>query len=246
MSMRSASRERRVIDAPQLALLRGFELRCYGASISLPRSAQRLLAFLALHPRPVLRGYVAGNLWLESDDEHAHASLRSALWRLQRPGCGLVNVTDGHLALATHVTLDVRMFCATAREVLRAGSAPSPSNVAVLCEAGDLLPDWYEDWLAIERERLRQLRLHALDAACERLRRAERFSEATEVGLAAVAAEPLRESAHRALIDVHLAERNVAEAIRQYDLFRRLVATHLGTKPSRELQDLLETTTARA
>jgi DNA-binding SARP family transcriptional activator len=60
-----------------------------------------------------------------------------------------------------------------------------------------------------------------------------------QVGLAATAAEPLRESAHRLLIQVHLAEGNVAEAVRQYELYRGLLATELGIEPSLAIKRLL-------
>jgi hypothetical protein len=32
---------------------------------------------------------------------------------------------------------------------------------------GELLPDWQDDWLIVDRERLRQLRLHALERLAE-------------------------------------------------------------------------------
>ena len=72
--------------AVRLNLLRGFELWCDGERVTLPMSAQRVLAFLALHDRPVLRLYVAGSLWLDASEERSYANLRSALWRLRRPG----------------------------------------------------------------------------------------------------------------------------------------------------------------
>ena len=43
---------------------------------------------------------------------------------------------------------------------------------------GELLPDWYDDWVLLERERFRQLRLHALDALCDDLTRAGRHWDA--------------------------------------------------------------------
>ena len=57
------------------------------------------------------------------------------------------------------------------------------------------------------------------------------FGKAIEVGLTAVAGEPLRESAHRALMRVHLAEGNPSEALRQYRLCRRCLGV-LGLEPS--------------
>ena len=62
----------------RLQLLDSFELTHGGRRLELPLPAQRLLAFLALHDQPTLRGYVAGTLWLESNEAHAAGSLRSA------------------------------------------------------------------------------------------------------------------------------------------------------------------------
>ena len=67
------------------------------------------------------------------------------------------------------------------------------ADVAPIWRPGQLLPDWYDDWVAVERERLRELRAHALEALCHRLTAAGRFGEATEAGLAVVRDEPLRE-----------------------------------------------------
>ncbi len=58
-------------------------------------------------------------------------------------------------------------------------------------------------------------------------------------GLAAVSAEPLRESAHRALIAVHLHEANYGEAVRQYERCRTMLREELGISPSPRLRDLL-------
>ena len=55
----------------------------------------------------------------------------------------------------------------------------------------DLLPYWYDDWVLVERERFRQLRLRALEAMCQQLTALGRFDQALEAGLAAVAGEPL-------------------------------------------------------
>jgi DNA-binding SARP family transcriptional activator len=104
--------------------------------------------------------------------------------------------------------------------------------------SGDFLPDWSEDWVLIERERFRQLRLHALEAICEQLTLAGRYGQAIDAGLAAVAGEPLRESAHRALIRAYLSEGNRVEALRQYELYRGLAHTELHVQPSPRMRAL--------
>ena len=62
-----------------LTLLRGFQLESHGKDIELPLGSQRLVAFLAVHRRPLQRVFVAGNLWLDHGEERANASLRTAL-----------------------------------------------------------------------------------------------------------------------------------------------------------------------
>jgi DNA-binding SARP family transcriptional activator len=226
------------MSALELDLLRGFEVRVRGRVVDIPPSAQRLVAFLALHDRPLQRLHVAGSLWLESNEEHANASLRTTLWRLGRQGCRLVEANGNQLGLAQDVSVDLHAAQVQARRVLRHESV-TPADVDNLSLAGELLPDWYDDWVLVERERFRQLRLHALDALCEELTEAGRYVAAIEAGQASVAAEPLRESAHRLLITAYIAEGNPSEAIRQYRLYRDLLQAELGLEPSKTMKELI-------
>src|SRR6478752_6987585 len=123
-----------------LQLLDCFALTCDGRHISVPRSAQRLLAFLALHLQPLRRAHVAASLWLDSPEERAFASLRSALWRLQQAGGDVIEVRDAQLALAPSVRVDYRDATALSRAVL-VDSAPDLQAVADWATlAGELLP----------------------------------------------------------------------------------------------------------
>jgi DNA-binding SARP family transcriptional activator len=220
----------------RLRLLRGFSLTCAGAAVDLPASAQRVLAFVALHDGSVRR-YIAGSLWLDSSEERAQASLRSALWRLRSCGLELVDVSGQGLRLASDLAFDVRELEAKAR-LAQSGSAGALDLTSAAFD-GHLLPDWYEDWLVLERERCRQLSLHALDALCDRLTDAGRFSDALDAGLASIAGEPLRESAHRAVVRLHLAEGNVCEARRQYRLCADLLRDQLDVAPSGQMEALV-------
>jgi DNA-binding SARP family transcriptional activator len=220
----------------RLGVLGRFELLCDGARVPVPMSAQRVAAFVALHERPVERSYVAGSLWLDSPEERAHANLRSALWRLGRQGCELVDTRDQLLRIRAEVSVDIREVEASIRAALSGACGDLDPSLL----ADDLLPNWYDDWVLLERERFRQLRLHGLEVMCEQLTEAGRLAEALDAGLAAVAGEPLRESAHRALMRVHLAEGNAVEALRQYGLFRRMLREQLGVEPSAQIQQLVQ------
>lgn len=214
-----------------MLLLSGFACMLPAGPVDLALGAQRLLAFLCLHERPVLRCYVAGSLWPDKSETRAAANLRSALWRLHQSGLPLVDASPTHMRLQPQVTVDARLAVARARRLIDGDLAEADDGQDVV-DAGDLLPDWYDDWVLIERERLRQLRLHALEAVCLALVDRGRYSQAIEAGLSAVAAEPLRESAHRALIRAHLAEGNHAEAIRQLARCRAVLEDSLGIPPS--------------
>jgi DNA-binding SARP family transcriptional activator len=230
----------------QLHLLGGFELRLRDGLedqlVPVTGGSQRLTAFLALHNRQLLRTHVAGTLWPDVPTQRANANLRAALWRLPPPCRPVIDASSCHLRLAAIVAVDLHAAAECARRLLDRSehcSADDLSAAALLGFSRDLLPDWYDDWVLVERERFHQLRLHALETLCERLTAAGRYGEAVDAGLAAVRAEPLRESGHRALIRAYTAEGNHAEAGRQYDLCRRMLLDELGVEPSVHLRNLV-------
>jgi DNA-binding SARP family transcriptional activator len=223
----------------RLTLLDAFELRWDGRIVELPTPAQRLLAYLAVEERPLHRGYVAGALWLNSTDAHASGSLRSALWRIRRSGCELVEEVNHQLRLANTVAVDLRDAYSWTARVQDPARPIGTADVAEASSSAELLRDWYDDWVVLERERFRQSRAHALEVLCGRLAAEGRFTEAIAVALAAVHNEPLRESAHRAVISVHLAEGNRSDALRHYAYYRRLVTGELGIEPSTRMETLV-------
>lgn len=225
----------------RLGLLGGFRLSVGTEDVSLPMNAQRLVSFLAINDQPLLRTFVSGSLWGESTDHRAGGSLRSALWRLRRATYPVVAMTADHVALSKRVAVDLREGEALAHRVL--DPSRELDDVAEVNEdvlSVDLLPDWTEDWVLMERESYHQLRLRALEALCVRLSAKGRFGQAVQAGVAAVAGEPLRESARRALIEAHLAEQNVDAALREYAAFRQLLHDELGLDPSENLRALVE------
>src|SRR5262249_44251835 len=146
-------------------------------------------------------------------------------------GDGLIAADSQALRLAPDVVVDLHRSASSAQEVLRGADRNCESRLDDLI-AGDVLPGWYEDWVITEREHFRQLRLQPLEKPCEQVTLERRFGEAIEAGLAAVAGEPLRESAHRVLIQAYLKEGNRGEAIRQYEACRRVLRRELNIDPS--------------
>src|SRR4051794_22119919 len=229
--------------AARLDLLGGFRLQVIGArsctaADGLARGVQRLVAHLGLADRPA-RSAVAGLLWPDVPEPQAQGSLRSALWRLQKVAPGVVDVSHGVLFLAPAVRVDVREFDVWAQASIDPRVDVDRSVPAAVGLSQELLPGWYEDWVLLERDRLRQLRLHALEALADKLTAVGRHGEALQAAHAAVRTEPLRETAHRTLMRIHLAQGNVAEAIRTCESFRALLFHELGVAPSPLMEELV-------
>jgi DNA-binding SARP family transcriptional activator len=227
----------------QLSLLGPFSLIDNGgAIIPLANGIQRLLALLALRDRVVHRASVAGALWPDVSESHAHASLRSALLRIPHAARAVISVTDVELSLAEGVEVDIHDAQARAHRLLDDDASVSEGDMdhaAITQLSSDLLPGWRDEWVMPEAEEWRQLRLHALEALTDRLATMARFGDATSAAMMAIKAEPLRESAHAALIRVHLAESNQSEALRQYERYQALLRAELGIEPTSRLRELI-------
>ena len=226
---------------PMLRVLGGLGLSDGPRPVAVPPGSRRLLAYLALHPGGVDRRAAAGVLWPAVCEARAAGNLRSALWRLQRVGCPLLDAGPADLrpvdlCLAPQVVVDLATMEAWATRVLSGAAtdadlAVDPGRVADL----DLLPGWYDDWVLAVRDRLRLRLLHALEALSVLLQRAGRPAAAVEAVQVAVLAEPLRESGQRALIEAHQAAGDWVAARRQFDAFRGLLRREIGVEPSDEL-----------
>ena len=242
MTLTASRSDRSLLDLAtvrplRLSLLGGFELTGCGRRMPVAQGSQRLVAFLALQTRPVLRQYVAGTLWPHKNEARATANLRTVLWRLSP--LEIVDVAPNHLRLAPAVSVDLSDALAAAARLLDPAVPLGEVGFDDSLLACELLPDWYDDWVLTERERIRQLRLHALEALCVRCTEEGRAAAAIAAGLAAVAAEPLRESSHRVLVEAHLSEGNQAEALRQYLHYRDLLWDDLGVAPSPRITSLV-------
>jgi DNA-binding SARP family transcriptional activator len=229
----------------RLSVLGSFDYSIGGhAQPVLSGSSQRLLALLVLRDRRMSRVAAAGTLWPEAGDSQAFSSLRTALVRLDPMSRKAVVASTADLRLADSVGVDFRDSQSLAHRLLDFEVVPQADDLnaaALALLSMDLLPDWYDDWVLVEAEDWRQLRLHALEALAQRLTTAGRLAEAAGAALAAVNAGPLRETSRRALINIHLAEGNQSEAIAEFDRYRTLLQAELGVEPTEGLRDLIPT-----
>ncbi|MGV4890598.1 transcriptional regulator [Streptomyces sp. NWU49] len=223
-----------------VSLLGHFALRLPHGHVYLAPTTQKVLVLLAIHGQGLARSSAAALLWPHLPDRRSAASLRSALWRLSRAGgsCQVVVSDSEHLRLDRNVRVDLHTARDIVRDLTTDRCAVQPPAVPGHLRQ-DLLPDWSESWLLVAREHFRQTRLHALETCSRRLRASGHMDAAMEFAMAALEADPLRESAHRCVSEIHLAEGNIADALRFYDTYRRQLRDELGLVPTSGYRNLL-------
>jgi DNA-binding SARP family transcriptional activator len=195
--------------------------------VRLSLSARRLLAYLGLRGQPVPRGVVAADLWPDMLDDIGRANLRRALWQLPR---GWVHTVGDELVLKAESDL-AQAHRVAARALI--GEPLTLDEITLL--SNDILPGWHEEWVLPAQDAFRLLRVQALEAACRTMAAAGSHALATQAGAAAIAAEPLRESAAEALIEAHLAQRNRYEAAQCFRTLAKRLHDELGVLPDPSL-----------
>jgi DNA-binding SARP family transcriptional activator len=180
-------------------------------------------------------------LWPVGDDHRAAGNLRSALCRLKNCPQPLVAADKTWMSLSDNVVVDVDVVNDWACRLIQGSASEKDLVVGPQgLDALDLLPGWYDDWVLVERERMRQRLLHALEALSSALVQSGRFAEAVEAAMLAVSNEPLRESAQRVLIEAHIAGGNWIEGRKRFDSYRRLLWRELRVEPNPGLARLFQ------
>ena len=210
----------------RVTVLGSFTLTVDGATVPLGVDSRRLVAYLAVHPRPQERPALAADLWPRVATAAAARLLADAAAAVGVPE---LFDDDGDEGAPVALAADVEVDLADAMGLVRAlPDIPTNHDPDVALLSADILPGWTAPWIAVERERFRQLRLHALEERSLRLASAGRYDEAVAMAQTAVQAGPSRESARRALIEAHLAQGNIAAAVAEYDDYQELLRSSVG------------------
>jgi tetratricopeptide (TPR) repeat protein len=220
-----------------ITVLGAFTLSVDGAPVALSVDARRLVAYLAVHHRPQARAALAADLW---PGVAAERLLADAVDAVDVPGL-LTEDTTETLALAADVAVDL----VDAMQLIRnLPTMPAGTSVDTTLLTADILPGWTAAWIEIERERFRQLRLHAIEERSQRLITGGRFDDAVAMAKVAVRTAPSRESARRALIEAYVAKGDLAAAVNEYDEYQELLRSSLGGPVGHGLDGLFPTAPA--
>jgi len=220
------------------------------------RAIQPLVAYLVLHRhRTHSREKLADLFWGDDhDQDRARGCLRTALCRLRRalesggvaPETYLLTALAGEVGFnpESDYWLDVEAFEDQANEILaRPVHAIEPHDAQKLENAlqlytGDLLEDFYDDWVLWERERLQRLYLNGLAHLMRYHKRLGAYKESIECAHQILACNPLREEIHREMMRLYLESGQRALAVRQYEVCREILASELQIPPMAETQAL--------
>lgn len=203
-----------------------------------------MLSFLALQDEGAAHRVVAAErLWPDIPPRRANANLRSALWRgRQVDGATIIDCIGPRLRLSPSSHVDLVLLLNRTRRALCAPDVFCAEEFQKLADAlrRELLPDNPDEWLVLERERWDQVRLHMLEDLARRLFAEKLYLPALQTALTAIEIEPIRDTAHRIIIEVHLAEGNAASALRHYRRYRALLNRELGVAPSPRITELMD------
>ena len=212
------------------------------------RRAAAIVKLLALEPtRARHREQLLDIFWPDLDPDSAANNLRVALHHarlgLERAGApsGVFLVRDGELLVLgprNRVVVDVEMFAEESSRAWQSDDLDIAAR-AVDLYTGDLLPDDpYEDWAASRREGLRASYLTLLNRLAELYETKGELSQAIVDRERILQADPLDETAHRALMRLHVRMGNRTVALGQYARLHSLLEREPWITPAVETEEL--------
>lgn len=227
------------------------------SEVKLTRSLQAILAYLLLNrDRTIPREVLADIFWGELSQRRARNSLNTAIWRLRgmleprdiSRGSYLISNQSGELGInqESDIWLDVAVFEEKVNQVLaipyhnlKESQIQEIDNILLLYK-GDLLVGFYDDWVLMEREHIRNLYIYFLKYLMNYEFQQGLYEKGLSHGQQLLELEPLQEDVHRKMIRFYMKMGQRALAIRQYKICCRLLAENLGLPPMRETQNLYE------
>ena len=213
---------------------------------------QSLLAYLVLRrAAPQSRQHLAFRFWPDSTEAQARNNLRQALHQLRHA------LPDADRFLSADTTtlcwqsdaafsLDVSDFARALATADAAERSVDPAAMraaleqAVSLYRGDLLPSCYDEWIAPERDRLREQQLKALERLARILEEQRAYAMAIPFAQRRLRHDPLDENSYLRLMRLHALNNDRAGALRVYHVCASALQRELGVEPSPATRDTYE------
>jgi predicted ATPase/DNA-binding SARP family transcriptional activator len=209
-------------------------------------SARSLFAYLLTYgDRPHTRDLLAGTFWPDVPDATARRRLSQALWQIRR-------TLDPHPVLVTQgdtvqlnpdlpLWLDVKEFKRHYAQCTNGGAeALDHFEVCLDLYRGGFLAGYYDDWVVLERERLREMLLEALGRLVEAYKSRGEYERALVYARRLASEDLWREEAHCEVMRLcHLLGQDT-EALKQFAVCRQVLAEELDVEPSPQTMALAD------
>jgi DNA-binding SARP family transcriptional activator len=215
-----------------------------GKILSLPstRKTVSLLAYLLLHRhRMHSREKLAALFWGGVSDQKARHSLRTALSSLRKEIKAELLITNRE---TVQVNPDISVWVDAQQLEMDSTAAskgePKDLQDAIALYRGDLLVDFYDDWILRKRLHYRNLYLDLLLHMTQLMRSRSEYERAIGYAKRVLQYDPADERAHQHLIFCHLANGDRGAAVRQYEDCRRVLQEELAVEPSSETTALYQ------
>jgi DNA-binding SARP family transcriptional activator len=219
------------------------------------RKATALLVYLAVAGGSHSRDFLAALLWPEYDQSSARGALRRTLSTL-RKGAGEEFLEASweavSLAKGADLWLDVSRFKSLLEDCKRQCPAPDAGcsaclarlNEAVALYRGDFLAGFslrdspnFDEWQFYQGDELRRLLAEALERLVYAHFARSDFEAAISSARRWLSLDPLREEAHRLLMQCYAWSGERGAALRQYRECVRILQEELGVPPLEETTD---------
>jgi predicted ATPase/DNA-binding SARP family transcriptional activator len=206
------------------------------------RKAIALLAYVAVHNKPLSRSHLAEFFWPKEPEARGHANLRWVLNHLRSLLPGALTIDRHSVIWGNGMSCDLHLF----RQNLQRNTHATLSAAAELYQ-GDLMdgfvlegvPD-FEMWLATEREHWLQQAIHVVSTLVHHAGKQGNAHQAIYFSRRWVEIAPWHEEAHRWLIYWLAMSGQASAALTQYKVCVDTLADELGIAPSAETTALYE------
>jgi DNA-binding SARP family transcriptional activator len=221
------------------------------------RTGRSLLAYLIAHRHTApTRDLLAGMFWPDMSEAQARRRLSHALWQIQSV-LSEAGRLDGYIQ-ASPTTIrfnadrgawvDVDEFDAALAALKGDGGADLDRRTdtldtlvgAVRLYTGDFLAGFYDDWIVVEQERLRQALFTVLNHIVRLSKSWGDFDQALQYARRLALLDPLHEEAHREVMRLCYLLGRPNEALAQYERCASILASEIGAIPAAETVALRE------
>jgi predicted ATPase/DNA-binding SARP family transcriptional activator len=231
------------------------------------RKSLALLAYLAVTGQGQSRAALAAMFWPEADQSRSQASLRSALWALNKTELKAWLVVEPETVALRSLTsrepispesdISLNVDVVRFRDLISAVGLHAHSAAAICADCHDMLteavslyengfmagftlPDapQFDEWQFFQADALRQSLATALRGLMKFHRARGTFRSAILYARRFVELDPLHEPAHQILMQLYAQDGQKSAALRQYEICRDLLASELGLEPAEETDAL--------